>query len=46
MLEPMKVIEVPIQAVSLHDDPFHPEWNYNRIAGINRHGERNERVRH
>jgi hypothetical protein len=41
-------IRVPddvIEAVNLHGDAFHPEWNYG-IAGINRHGERNERVRH
>jgi hypothetical protein len=41
-------IRVPddvIAAVNLHGDAFHPEWNY-RIAGVNRHGERNERVRH
>jgi Rhodopirellula transposase DDE domain len=39
------VSDKELAAVQLTPDPFHPEWNY-RIAGINRRGERNERVRH
>ncbi len=41
-------VEVPdaeLAAVNLTPNEFHGEWNY-RIAGINRRGERNERVRH
>ncbi|MCA1697928.1 MAG: hypothetical protein LC790_03095 [Actinobacteria bacterium] len=34
-----------LATVNLTRDKFHGEWSY-RIAGINRHGERNERVRH
>ena len=41
----IRVPDGEIAAVNLHGDAFHPEWNY-RIAGINRRGERNERVRH
>jgi hypothetical protein len=39
------VSDAELAAVNLTGHQFHPEWNY-RIAGINRHGERNERVRH
>ncbi|MCA1700047.1 MAG: hypothetical protein LC790_14550, partial [Actinobacteria bacterium] len=39
------VSDAELAAVNLAGDRFHPEWNY-RIAGINRRGERNERVRH
>ena len=41
----VKITDQQLAAVNLHGDKFHPEWNY-RIAGINRQGERNERVRH
>ena len=41
----IKVSDADLAAVQLEGNAFHPEWNY-RIAGINRHGERNERVRH
>ncbi len=41
----IKVTDAEINAVDLTGHEFHPDWNY-RIAGINRHGERNERVRH
>jgi hypothetical protein len=39
------VSDAELAAVNLTGHQFHPEWNY-RIAGINRRGERNERVRH
>jgi hypothetical protein len=41
----IKVPDTELAAVHIDRDAFHPEWNY-RIAGINRRGERNERVRH
>ena len=41
----IQVSDQQLAAVQLTGDAFHPEWNY-RIAGINRQGERNERVRH
>jgi len=39
------VSDKQLAAVQIQRDEFHPDWNY-RIAGINRRGERNERVRH
>jgi len=41
----IRVTDAELQAVNIQVEDFHPEWNY-RIAGINRRGERNERVRH
>ncbi len=41
----IKITDAELAAVQIEGDRFHPEWNY-RIAGINRRGERNERVRH
>ena len=41
----IKVTDAELAAVNLTGATFHPDWNY-RIAGINRQGERNERVRH
>ncbi|MCA1699953.1 MAG: ISAzo13 family transposase [Actinobacteria bacterium] len=41
----LAITDEQLAAVNLEGDEFHPEWNY-RIAGINRRGERNERVRH
>jgi transposase len=41
----IQVGDEQIKAVNLRSDEFHPEWNYS-IAGINRRGDRNERVRH
>ena len=41
----IQVSDQQLAAVQLTGDAFRPEWN-SRIAGINRQGERNERVRH
>jgi hypothetical protein len=41
----IKVTNAELAAVNLAGHQFHPKWTY-RIAGINRRGERNERVRH
>ncbi|MGH2833362.1 MAG: ISAzo13 family transposase [Solirubrobacteraceae bacterium] len=41
----IKVSDTELEALSIRGNEFHPEWNY-RIAGINRRGERDERVRH
>ena len=41
----INVTDAELAAVNIIRNEFHPDWNY-RIAGINRRGERNERVRH
>ena len=41
----IKVSDAELAAVNIQRHEFHGDWNY-RIAGINRRGERNERVRH
>ncbi len=41
----IEVSDDQLAAVNITRHAFHGDWNY-RIAGINRRGERNERVRH
>jgi transposase len=41
----IEISDADLAAVNLRPNDFHGDWNY-RIAGVNRHGERNERVRH